>query len=145
MAVLACLSWGCAAHEAGMPPSLALSRSGDAGKGEMTAEHLARKYYRSINAKDVEGVLGVLSDEAVFQLPDGREVTGRDALRAMYTHVFAAGGPQPQPVRIVASDTEAAVEVEVTLADGSKLYMASFFTMGPGETFEKVAVYQRGR
>ena len=111
----------------------------------MTAEYLARKYYRHINAKDVDGVLSLLSDAAVFHLPDGREVVGKDALRAMYTHVFAAGGPQPQPVRIIASKTDAAVQVEVALADGRTLQMASFFTIGPEETFETVAVYQRGR
>lgn len=111
----------------------------------MTAESLARKYYRFINAKDVDGVLSVLSDNATFLLPDGREVSGKDALRRMYTHVFAAGGPQPQPVRIVASESDAAVQVEVALADGRILQMASFFTMGPDETFEAVAVYQRGK
>lgn len=111
----------------------------------MTAEYLARKYYRYIHAKDVDGVLSLLSDNAVFHLPDGREIAGRDALRGMYSHVFAAGGPQPQPVRIIATDTDAAVEVEVTLADGRKLQMASFFSMGPDDRFDTVAVYQRGR
>lgn len=111
----------------------------------MTAEHLVRSYYRHINAKDVDGVLSVLSDKAVFHLPDGREVAGKDALREMYTHVFAAGGPQPQPVKIVATDTDAAAEVEVTLADGTKLFMASFFSLGSDKTFDVVGVYQRGR
>lgn len=111
----------------------------------MNAEHLARRYYRNINARDLEGVLSLFSDDAVFHLPDGRVVSGKDALRQMYTHVFAQGGPQPLPVKIVATDTDAAAEVEVTLADGAKLFMASFFAMGAGEFFETVSVYQRGR
>ena len=111
----------------------------------MTAEHLARSYYRHVNAKDIDGVLSVLSENAVFNLPDGREVTGKHALRNMYTHVFAQGGPQPVPVKIVATDTDAAAQIEVTLADGTKLYMASFFAMGSGNTFDLVSVYQRAR
>lgn len=111
---------------------------------EVTAEYLARKYYRSINARDVDGVLALLAPHAVFRLPDGNEVVGHDALRWMYTRVFSAGGPQPQPVRIVASPKEAAVEVEVALADGKRLQMASFFTMGDGQSFEQVSVYRRG-
>lgn len=111
---------------------------------EVTAEYLARKYYRCINAKDVDGVLSLLAQNAVFQLPDGNEVTGHEALRWMYTRVFSSGGPQPQPVRILATAAGAAVEVEVVLADGQRLQMASFFTMGDGQTFEKVTVYRRG-
>lgn len=110
----------------------------------MTAESMARKYYRCINAKDVDGVLSLLEQDAVFQLPDGNEVTGHEALRWMYTRVFSSGGPQPQPVRIIATATGAAVEVEVVLADGSRLQMASFFTMGVGQAFERVTVYRRG-
>lgn len=111
----------------------------------MTAEQQAQNYYRFINAKDLEGVLSVLADDAVFCLPDGRDVVGKNALRAMYTHVFAAGGPQPRPVRIVASETDAAVQVEVVLADGTALQMASFFSMQSDGKFKTVAVYQRGR
>ncbi|MXO89917.1 nuclear transport factor 2 family protein [Pontixanthobacter aquaemixtae] len=111
----------------------------------MTAENLARAYYRRINAKDLDGLLSLFDDNAVFNLPDGRVVEGKDALRGMYEHVFAAGGPQPQPVKIVATATDAAAEVEVTLANGEVLHMASFFSMGVGETFASVGVYQRGR
>ncbi|WP_340589014.1 nuclear transport factor 2 family protein [Erythrobacter alti] len=111
----------------------------------MSAEHLARTYYRNINAKDLEGVLALFSDNATFNLPDGRVVVGKDNLRDMYTHVFAQGGPQPRPVNIVATDTDAAVQVEVTLSDGTTLHMASFFAMDSADTFDAVSVYQRGR
>ena len=111
----------------------------------MTAEHLARTYYRHINAKDLEGVLSVLSDNAVFNLPDGREVVGKDSLRNMYTHVFAQGGHSlfrsrsspPIPTQQPRSKSRS--------ADGSKLYMADFFAMGSGSTFDMVSVYQRAR
>jgi len=115
------------------------------GELHMKAEHLARNYYRSINAKDVEGVLSLFAEDAVFNLPDGRVVSGKDALRQMYMHVFAQGGPQPQPVNIVANEMHAAAQIEVTLADGAKLHMASFFAMGAGDTFNSVSVYERGR
>lgn len=111
---------------------------------EVTAEHLARKYYRYINAKDVDGVLSLLAPDAIFRLPDGNEVEGHEALRWMYARIFSAGGPQPQPMRMIATATEAAVEVEVGLADGKRLQMASFFTMGSGQTFDRVTVYRRG-
>lgn len=111
----------------------------------MSAESLARAYYRRVNAKDIEGLLALFDDDAQFNLPDGREVKGKDALRSMYENVFAAGGPQPQPVRIVATQTDAAAEVEVTLASGEVLAMASFFTMGSGDGFARVGVYKRDR
>lgn len=110
----------------------------------MTAEHLARSYYRHINAQDMEKVLGLFSANVVFNLPDGSEVAGRDALRAMYENVFSRGGPQPQPVRIIATENDVAAELEVTLADGGVLRMASFFTMNDAGVFDAVAVYRRG-
>lgn len=111
----------------------------------MSPEHLVRRYYRHVEARDLAGVLSLFADDAVFDLPDGREVAGRESLRRMYEHVFEAGGPQPRPVRIIASDTDAAAEVEVQLEGGTILRMASFFTLGQDDTFEKVAVYERGR
>ena len=110
----------------------------------MTPIELARAYYRKINAKDVDGVLSLFTPDARFYLPDGREVSGAESLRGMYQNVFAQGGPQPQPVRIVADDNGAAAELEVTLADGKVLTMASFFTLNESGLAERVAVYRRG-
>lgn len=110
----------------------------------MTPEHLARSYYRKINEKDLAGVLSLFADDATFNLPDGRVVSGKPEIAAMYENVFAQGGPQPQPVHIVSSDTGVAVEVEVRLADGAVLQMASFFELGLDDRFSRVAVYRRG-
>lgn len=110
----------------------------------MTPIELARAYYRNINARDVDGVLGLFTPKATFNLPDGREVSGQEALRGMYQNVFAQGGPQPQPVRIIADEHGAAVELEVTLADGRVMHMASFFTLHESGLAERVAVYRRG-
>ena len=110
----------------------------------MTPIDLARSYYRNVNAKDIEGVLDLFTPNATFHLPDGREVTGRESLRGMYENVFAQGGPQPQPVRIVADEHGAAAELEVALADGRVLHMASFFTLHENGLAERVAVYRRG-
>ncbi len=110
----------------------------------MKTEHLARSYYQRVNAKDLDGLLSLFTEDAVFALPDGRIVAGKDALRGMYTVVFAQGGPQPQPVRIIADQHAVAAEVEVTLADGSLRRMASFFSLNDAGLFDAVGVYSRG-
>lgn len=108
----------------------------------MNTENLARRYYRLINDKDLEGVLALMASDVVFDLPDGRKVEV-EALREMYVGVFSHGGPQPQPVSIVTGESNAAAEVEVKLADGSVRKMASFFYAGWNGKLERVAVYQR--
>lgn len=109
----------------------------------MNSEHLARTYYRKVNAKDIDGLLALFTDDAVFTLPDGRRVEGTPAIRAMYERVFEAGGPQPQPVTFIAAIHGVAVEVEVHLADGSMRQMASFFQLSSDDKFVSVGVYTR--
>lgn len=110
----------------------------------MNTENLARAYYRTVNSADIEALLKLFADDAVFKLPDGRRVEGIDAIRAMYVGVFAHGGPQPRPVRIVPGTDAVAAEVEVHLADGSVLNMASFFEVDGEGRFTSVGVYRRG-
>lgn len=110
----------------------------------MNSEHLARTYYRKVNAKDIEGLLALFTDDAVFTLPDGRKVEGTPAIRAMYERVFELGGPQPQPVNFVAAEYAVAAEIEVHLADDRVLSMASFFTAREDGKFTRVGVYRRG-
>ena len=109
----------------------------------MSTENLARLYYNKVKEKDLEGLLALFSETAVFTLPDGREVSGMDAIRSMYVNVFAHGGPQPQPVRFIGADHAVAVEVEVHLADGSVREMASFFRLDETGKFSSIGVYQR--
>ena len=110
----------------------------------MNTEHLARTYYRRVNAKDLEGLLSLFADDATFTLPDGRTVSGMAEIRQMYERVFGHGGPQPQPLSFIPSDHGVAAEVQVHLADGSVRHMASFFQVGDDEKFTSVGVYQRG-
>lgn len=110
----------------------------------MNTENLARAYYRTVNSADLEALLKLFASDAVFTLPDGRRVEGIDAIRAMYTGVFDRGGPQPSPVRIVPGTDAVAAEVEVRLADGSVLTMASFFEVDDEGLFTSVGVYRRG-
>lgn len=119
------------------------SEQSDSERPPMDTAALARAYYRAINAAELEPLLELFTDDVVFRLPDGRMVEGRDALRRMYTGVFAQSGPQPQPVRIVPSDDAVAVEVEVHLSDGSVRKMSSFFEVAPSGKFSRVSVYQR--
>lgn len=109
----------------------------------MNTENLARSYYRRVNAKDIEGLLGLFADDASFVLPDGRTVAGMDAIRTMYEGVFAHGGPQPQPVAFVPGENSVAAEIEVHLADGTVRQMASFFQVDNQGKFTSVGVYQR--
>lgn len=109
----------------------------------MNTEHLARTYYRKVNAKDLEGLLSLFAEDAVFTLPDARQVAGLAAIRQMYERVFALGGPQPQPIRFIAAEHGVAAEIEVHLADGTVRQMASFFQVGGDEKFTAVGVYQR--
>lgn len=109
----------------------------------MNTEDRARTYYSKINAKDLEGLLALFAEDATFTLPDGRKVSGMAEIRKMYVNVFAHGGPQPQPMTFIASDSGVAVEVQVNLADGSVRNMASFFQVGSDEKFISIGVYQR--
>jgi uncharacterized protein (TIGR02246 family) len=47
-----------------------------------------QKYETALNTKDLETVLGVYGSEPVFMPQNSSALTGRDAVRAGYQHVF---------------------------------------------------------
>lgn len=110
----------------------------------MNSENLARSYYRKVNAKDMEGLLELFAENATFTLLDGRQVKGHAEMREMYKNVFAQGGPQPSPVNIVPAEDSVAAEVELRLADGAAMRVASFFGLNSEGKVTSVSVYRQG-
>ncbi|GHJ98966.1 YybH family protein [Streptomyces sp. NPDC003753] len=52
-------------------------------------EDLLRLFIERGNAGDVEGLLALYEPDAVVAVPPGRETTGHEALRAVYTQLLA--------------------------------------------------------
>jgi hypothetical protein len=102
-------------------------------------------HLRAFNARDVEGVLALFADDAVFATADGL-VVGLRALRALFTEAFQepVGAALELRRAVVEADTAACELVErLALPDGgvAELPVAAFYTVVRGE-LARVRVYR---
>jgi ketosteroid isomerase-like protein len=80
---------------------------------------IVRRMYDCFNARDVDGVLAVVTDDVVWANGmDGGHVRGREALREYWTRQWGIVRPQVEPVAFDrAADGAVIVEVIQTVRD----------------------------
>jgi hypothetical protein len=101
-------------------------------------------YFAAIRGRDIEALLRLFAEDAEMILPDGRELGGKDSLRTMYTHLFAADPPLPAPTAAIVAADGLATEIESKLPDGSARQTANFFHLDDGGLIRRLSVYKRG-
>lgn len=110
----------------------------------MVSSELAHRYFACVGAQDIDGFTALFAEDATMALPDGREFTGKPAIRAMQLGVFAHGKPKPTPVTILAGDGGLAVEVSVQLPDGGTRQTGNFFQIDDRGLIRRLTIYRRG-
>ena len=98
-------------------------------------------YFAAIRAKDIEGLMALYADNATFILPDGRQFSGKDAIRAMHLHVFSASAPQPLPGARIIGQSAAAVEIEARLPDGTVRHTTNHYYFDTEGEIARLSVY----
>jgi ketosteroid isomerase-like protein len=85
----------------------------------LTHDRLLRDLYDAFNARDVEAVLAVVSDDVDWPNAwEGGRVHGKDAMRSYWTRQWAEIDPRVEPVEIAElDDGRVAVAVEQTVLD----------------------------
>ena len=80
---------------------------------------ILRAMYDRFNARDIEGVLGALTDDVVWANGmDGGHVHGREGVRAYWTRQWAMVSPHVEPVSFTrAADGAVVVEVHQSVTD----------------------------
>jgi ketosteroid isomerase-like protein len=74
---------------------------------------MIKRIYHSFNARDIDGVLTVLSDDVAWANGmDGGHVHGREAVRDYWTHQWAVVSPHVDPVAFEKTE-DGAVAVQV--------------------------------
>ena len=111
----------------------------------MKSGNLSDRYFTSIRARDIDGLMALYAQDAVFTLPDGREFSGIAAIREMHLSVFAASAPIPTPVATVVENGSIAAEIEARLPDGTTRRTANFFHLDGAGLIRRLSVYRQGR
>ncbi len=111
----------------------------------MKSTDLTDRYFASIRARDIDGLMALYADDAVFTLPDGREFSGIAAIREMHRNVFEAGAPVPTPIAAVVGNGSIAVQIEARLADGTTRRTANFYHLDDNGLIRRVGVYRQGK
>ncbi|MFG2682010.1 nuclear transport factor 2 family protein [Streptomyces sp. NPDC048392] len=99
-----------------------------------------RRYYTLVDDGDVQGVVALFADGAVYERPGYDPIVGRDGLDAFYRGRRVIDAGRHTVVKLVVEASEAAVEGEFrgTLKDGSEvdLRFADFFRLDEDLLFE---------
>jgi ketosteroid isomerase-like protein len=111
----------------------------------LKSTELPDRYFASIRARDIDALMALYVQDAVFTLPDGREFSGTAAIREMHLSVFAAGAPIPTPVAAVVGNGAIAVEIEARLTDGTTRRTANFFHLDGAGLIRRLSVYGQGK
>jgi uncharacterized protein (TIGR02246 family) len=98
-------------------------------------------YFAAIRAKDIDGLMTLYAADATFSLPDGRQFTGTEAIRAMHSSVFSAAAPVPSHGRAIMAQSAAAIEIEARLPDGSVRHTTNHFYLDGEGRIERLSVY----
>lgn len=109
----------------------------------MSPEDVADAYFAAIRAKDIEGLMTLYAEDAIFTLPNGKSFAGKEAIRQMHLGVFSAGAPTPSPSAKVVGQDAIAVEIEARLADGTTRQTANFYRFGQDGLIRSLGVYMR--
>lgn len=111
----------------------------------MTPIELTDRYFASVRGRDIEAFMALFEPDAVFVTPDGRESAGAAAIRDMELAVFAApAAPTPSPRTRIVGAGSVAVEIDISLAGGRTLQMASFFHLSARGLIQRLSVYRQG-
>jgi ketosteroid isomerase-like protein len=105
---------------------------------------LVDRYFASIRSQDLDGLIAFYAEGATLTLPDGRELAGVAAIRAMYSSLFAAQAPSPRPIAVIAGEHGVAAEIEATLPNGTVRRTANFFHLESDGRIKRLNIYARG-
>lgn len=105
---------------------------------------VVERYFANMRARDLEGLVKLFAPEAMFILPDGRELSGIAAIHDMYSKLFAATAPSPTPLAMIAAAHGVATEIEARLPNGTIRRTANFFQFNDEGLIKRLSVYARG-
>jgi ketosteroid isomerase-like protein len=109
----------------------------------MDATKLADRYFAHMRERNIEGLTSLFAADAVFTLPDGRELSGVPAIHEMYSKLFAATSPSPTLLAVIAAAQSIATEIEARLANGTVRRTANFFHFNDEGLIRRLSVYAR--
>jgi hypothetical protein len=96
-----------------------------------------------MRARNIEGLAKLFATDAMFTLPDGRELSGVSAIQDLYRKLFAATAPSPTPLAVIAGTQAVATEIEARLPDGTVRRTANFFNFDDAGLITRLSVYAR--
>ncbi|MEU7592621.1 nuclear transport factor 2 family protein [Streptomyces sp. NPDC039022] len=106
---------------------------------------LARRYYELVDAGNVEGILALFSDDAVYRRPGYPDFRGRAAMRTFYLNERIISHGHHELFAVIADGEHVSVRGEFRgqLKDGRSVTVgfADFFTVGASGLFTRRDTY----
>lgn len=104
---------------------------------------LAEQYFSSVKNRNLDGLCALYVADAILVLPDGREFYGVEAIREMYSGLFATQAPSPNPITVVVGADAVAAELEIHLPNGMIRRTANFFHLDEKGLIKRLNIYAR--
>jgi hypothetical protein len=105
---------------------------------------VAEQYFAAIRARNIEELIALYAQDAMFVLPNGTECKGIAAIRRTHESVFASSAPVPSPQAFIVGANSVAVEIEARLPDGTTRRTANFYHLNSQGRIQRLSIYIRG-
>lgn len=109
----------------------------------MDINQLANQYFSCVRDRNLDSLCALYVTDAVLAMPDGTELIGVAAIRAMYSGLFANHAPTPTPINITVGDNLVTTELQIQLPNGDIRHTADFFHLNSEGLITRLNVYAR--
>jgi uncharacterized protein (TIGR02246 family) len=109
----------------------------------VNSKDVADRYFAAIRAGDIEDLMALYADDAIFVLRNGKESKGVATIRATHQSVFDAAAPKPVPQVMIIGDNAVAVEIDAQMPDGTSRRTANFYHLNSQGRIQRLSVYIR--
>ena len=110
----------------------------------MREQDISDRYFAAMRDQDVEALLAVFADGGVIVWPDGRTISGKPAIREVYTALFRHPSNNPAPGPLMVGPESFATQVESRFASGETRRTINVFRLGEDGLVTRMDSYKQG-
>ena len=110
----------------------------------MTPQEIADRYFAAMVQQDLEALLALFAEGATIVWPDGREITGKAAIREAYMAMFTRPTNNPAPGPLMVGPECFSTQVLSRLPDGRERRTLNVFRLGANALVARMDSYKQG-
>ena len=109
----------------------------------MTPQDLTDRYFEAMRRQDLALLLSVMEEDAVLVWPDGRQVSGKAEIAAVYAKLFEHPSNNPAPGPLMVGPDSVSTEVASRFDSGETRRTCNVFRFGASGLVARMDSYRQ--